>query len=95
MTSAYLVGQITIQNSEQWAAYRTQVPATLAPWDAEITFRGTLAAVFSGEQAHREIVVIRFPDAAALNAWHESEAYQALIPLRQQAAEVTLVSYTT
>ena len=37
--------------------------------------------------------VIRFPDPAAFRAWFDSPAYQALIPLREQAAEVTLVGY--
>jgi hypothetical protein len=32
-------------------------------------------------------------DPAALRRWFDSPAYQALIPLREQAAEVTLVGY--
>jgi len=38
-------------------------------------------------------VVIRFPDPASLRRWFESPAYQALIPLREQAADVTLIGY--
>lgn len=94
MTSVYLVGQISIKNMEKWTAYREQVPLTLAPWAGEITFRGKLAAVLAGEHPHTDIVVIRFPNQAALEGWHNSAAYQALVPLRQQAAEVVLLSYT-
>jgi uncharacterized protein (DUF1330 family) len=39
------------------------------------------------------VVVGWFPDRAALEAWHASPAYQALIPLRTEAAEVDLLSY--
>jgi uncharacterized protein (DUF1330 family) len=39
------------------------------------------------------VVVIRFPSLAAVDAWFASADYQALIPLRNTAAEVDLVSY--
>ena len=74
-------------------AISAAVPATLAPWGAELVFRGRQVAVLSGENPHADIVVIRFPDTAAVDAWFGSPAYQALIPLRQQAAAVVLLSY--
>jgi uncharacterized protein (DUF1330 family) len=39
------------------------------------------------------MVVIRFPDSDSVSNWFNSKAYQALIPLRDQAAEIVLVSY--
>ena len=95
MSAAYLVGHITVKNPEKWAEYRSQVPGTLAPWGAELVFRGNRAAVLAGESPHADIVVIRFPDISAVNGWHASPAYQALIPLREQAAEMVLLSYET
>lgn len=95
MSDAYLVGHINVIDSEKWAAYCSQVPETLAPWGAEIVFRGRRAAILAGDHQHAAIVVIRFPDIAAINAWHQSPAYQALIALRQQAADVVLLSYET
>jgi uncharacterized protein (DUF1330 family) len=92
-SNAYVVGHITIKNAEKWAEYRDQVPATLAPWGAEIVFRGKCVAVLAGEHPHTDIVVLRFPGTEAAAGWHSSPAYQALITLRQQAAEVVLLSY--
>lgn len=91
--SACVIGHITVKDAEKWAQYRAQVPATLAPWGAELLFRGKRAAVLSGEHAHTDTVVIRFPDAAAVAGWYNSPAYQALIPLRRQAADLVLVSF--
>lgn len=91
--SAYVIGHITVKDPAKWEVYRTQVPATLAPWDAQVVFRGRRAAVLSGEHAHNDTVVIRFPDAKAVEGWYASPAYQTLIPLREQAAEMVLVSY--
>jgi uncharacterized protein (DUF1330 family) len=91
--TAYVIGHITVKNAEKWAAYRSQVPATLAPWGAELVLRGQLAAVLAGKHAHTDTVVIRFPDHKAVDGWHSSAAYQALVPLRQLAADVDLLSY--
>ena len=93
MTQAYIVGQVTVKDEAKWAEYRGRVPATLAPWGAELVFRGKQAATFAGEMPHADIVVIRFPDVAAVNGWFSSRAYQSLIPLREQAAELVLVCY--
>lgn len=95
MTSGYVVGQITVKNSEKWAEYRSQVPATLEPWGAELVFRGKQVAALAGANPHPDIVVIRFPDLAAVDGWFNSPAYQALIPLRQEAAEMVLLTYET
>ncbi|MBS0337945.1 MAG: DUF1330 domain-containing protein [Proteobacteria bacterium] len=93
MSSAYVVGNIKVKDPAKWAEYRSKVPETLAPWGAELLFRGKQAAVFSGESPHPEIVVVRFPSVTAANDWFSSPAYQAIIPLREQAADVVLLSY--
>jgi len=93
MNCAYVVGHITVKNTEMWAEYRSKVPETLAPWGGELVFRGKQVAAFSGTNPHSDIVVIRFPTVAAANSWFSSPAYQSLIPLRQQAAEMVLLSY--
>jgi uncharacterized protein (DUF1330 family) len=93
MSHACVIGHIAIKDADKWIEYRNQVPATLAPWGAELLLRGKLADVFSGTHTQTDTVVIRFPDLAAARAWHASAAYQALIPLRQQAADVTLLLF--
>ena len=93
MTHAYVVGHLTVKDAEKWAEYRARVPATLAPWGAELVFRGKKVAILAGEHAHSDIVVIRFPNPQAIQNWYSSAAYQALIPLREQAAEMVLLSY--
>lgn len=91
--SAYVIGHITVKDAALWAEYRARVPGTLAPHGAELIFRGTDARVLGGSHPHADTVVIRFPNRAAVDAWHDSAAYQALIPLRLQAADVDLISY--
>lgn len=92
--SACVIGHITVKDADKWAQYRAQVPATLAPWGAELLFRGRLDRALHGSHPHTDTVVIRFPDAAAVDGWYQSAAYQALIPLRSEAADLVLVSCT-
>lgn len=90
---AYAVGHITVKDPAKWDEYRSKVPATIAPWHAELVFRGELAEVLAGPHEHSDTVVIRFPDLASLRGWYRSAAYQALIPLREEAADVVLLAY--
>lgn len=91
--SACVIGHITVKDAELWAQYRARVPATLAPWGAELLFRGQCTGVLSGSHTHGDTVVIRFPDTASVDGWYQSPAYQALIPLRQRAADLDLVVF--
>jgi uncharacterized protein (DUF1330 family) len=93
MSSACLVGRITAKSAEKWREYQSRVPATLAPWGAELLFRGRQVAALAGHDPHTDIVAIRFPAVAAVDAWYASTAYQALLPVRQQAADVVRVTY--
>ena len=93
MGNAYVLGHISVIDTEKWAAYRNQVPATLAPWGAELVLRGNLVTALAGGLPYSDVVLIRFPDQQAVNNWYGSAAYQALIPLREQAAAVVLLSY--
>lgn len=93
MKHAYVVGQMTIKDQDKWVEYRSQVLATLTPWAGELVFRGSQIKALFGQCDHPEIVVVRFPSLEQSHAWHASAAYQALIPLRCEAADVVLITY--
>ena len=91
--AAYLIGHITVKDMEKWELYVAGVQKSLAPYEAEIIFRGKRNRVLTGNHVHRNTVVIRFPDQAALQSWYSSKEYQKLIPIRDQAADVVIISY--
>ena len=90
---AAIVGHITIRHAEKWRRYLDGVPGSLVPFDAEVVMRGKQQAALNGEQHGTDLVVIRFPDLATVEAWYRSASYQALIPLRDEAADVVLTVY--
>ncbi|MCE8038594.1 MAG: DUF1330 domain-containing protein [Halomonadaceae bacterium] len=93
MSSAYVVGQVTVHDPERWMEYVERVPETLAPWGGEVIMRGQRTAMLAGEPGHPNIVMLRFPDRLAVEQWYASPEYQALVPLRDSAAQVELAAY--
>lgn len=93
MNKAYVIGHVSVIDNEKWSMYRTAVPETLVPWGGELLLRGTLEKVLAGNHAHSDTVVISFPNIESLNNWFESSDYQALIPLRESAASIDLLSF--
>ncbi len=92
---AYLVGQVSVRDGELWRRYVAGVADSLAPYRAEVMFRGRRMRELAGEQPRESVVVIRFEDLEELNRWHDSDAYQALVPLRDRAADVLITAYET
>ena len=82
-----------MKNAEAWEEYRGRVGATIAQYGGELLFRGRQQRLFSGEMSHQSVVALRFENLDAANRWHDSTEYQALIPVRERAADVTLVLY--
>jgi uncharacterized protein (DUF1330 family) len=93
MKPAYVIGNITVIDTDKWSEYRSKVPATLIRWGGELEFRGKQVCVLGGNYPHTDCVVIRFPTMEALNSWFNSDEYQALIPIREQAAKMDLISF--
>ena len=91
--SAYLIGHITVKDAVQWDIYIEGVGKSLLPYSAEVIFRGKRAKVLAGEHPHENTVVIQFPDQKTLQDWHHSKEYQDLIPIRDKAADVVIISY--
>ena len=93
--AAYLVGHIRVKDTGLWQKYVEGVAASLAPFETRIIFRGHLARILAGRHDYDLAVVIEFPDHVTLDNWFHSEKYQALVTLRDKAADVVITTYTT
>jgi len=91
--ASYLVGQISIKDSNLWQQYVAGVAESLLPFESKIIFRGNRTATLAGENDRDLVVVIEFADQAILENWFNSEKYQSFIPLRDQAADVVITTY--
>jgi len=91
--AAYLVGHISIKDPAKWEEYIKGVAVSLEPFEANILFRGKCFNVLAGEHLHTNTVAIQFPSQTVLQQWYHSENYQKLIPIRDEAADVVIISY--
>jgi uncharacterized protein (DUF1330 family) len=92
--TAYLIGRISIKDHTLWQQYVTGVRESLTGYNASLLFRGKKASQLAGEADKDHVVVIRFDNEMVLDHWFKSEKYQQLIPLRDQAADVEISSFT-
>jgi len=90
---AYLIGHISVKNPDKWKTYIEGVQKSLVSFEAEVIFRGKRDSVLAGEYPHENTVVIRFTDQPTLQNWYYSDSYQDLIPIRDEAADVVIISY--
>jgi len=90
---AVMLAHVTIKDQKQFAAYAEASAPSLEAAGAKFVLRGKINSVLAGEHPHNIMAVIEFTDIASLTKWYNSEEYQKIIPLRNQAADVTFISY--
>jgi uncharacterized protein (DUF1330 family) len=88
--SALLSVTIQVKDQEKLKSYISQVPPTMAPHGAKMLSRGKIAKVLNGEVAHQMEAVFEFPSENAIDAWFNSDAYQAIVAIREEAAHMNL-----
>ena len=91
--AAYLVGHISVKDEELWQHYVTGVSESLSTFESEVIFRGKLVSVLAGSHVHTHVVVIEFSDHVTLDNWFQSDKYQSLMPLRDEAADIVITTY--
>ena len=92
--SAFVVFNVTVRNPEKFQEYVSQAPEAMTPFDGVPLTQGKFSGVVSGDYPTHQIgAVATFPDVQSVDAWYNSDAYQALIPLRDEGANVVIVKY--
>ncbi|WP_019868235.1 DUF1330 domain-containing protein [Methylovulum miyakonense] len=82
--SAYILVSFTPTNPDKLQHYAAAVPATLSPYSGEMLAKGP-AENLHGDSGFALQALIAFPSKTEASAWYVSEAYQALLPLRDAA----------
>jgi len=91
--SAFFVATTLIKNPEKFQLYAQKTGETFSAHGGEPVLRGKFEGTLNGNADHHVIGIIKFPSVEALHAWHDSDAYQALVPLRDEAADMTISVY--
>jgi uncharacterized protein (DUF1330 family) len=90
--AAYWLGQHAITDAALFDAYLRQVIPMIERYGGRYLTRAGAHEVLEGEWRPNRVVVVEFPDMAALKAWYRSSEYQPLIAMRRRAATDLLVA---
>ena len=91
----YLIAEHTITDSAKFEEYRVKVGPLIAKHGGRYITKGGSHVVLEKNNAVWQpgrVVIVEFPDMAALNAWYNSPEYQPLIALRQASAKDMLIT---
>ena len=88
---ALCIVYLSVDDWEGYDRYRGQVVPTMEPFGAKVLVRGGAFTTVEGEMPFERIVVLEFPSRDAAEAWYQSEAYQAVLPIRLAATRCQFV----
>ena len=92
--AALLVARVAIKDADKFQEYVAKSGPTMAEFGGELLFRGkTDKDLTGGGKAHQVTAIFKFPGVDKLNDWYASDAYQAVVPLRDEGADIQFISY--
>jgi uncharacterized protein (DUF1330 family) len=90
-----VLGLIELKDPSAFEKYRAQVGATVEQYGGRITQRGACGEVFWNAlecKPFSAFVQLEFPTAIDAQRWAASPEYLTLLPIRNQAMQLTLFS---
>src|SRR5262245_5934618 len=89
--SVYVVAQGRIENREMLNRYVGKAIPTIQASGGRILGFDESPEIVEGEVEHPRTVILAFPSREAFRAWYNSDAYQAILPLRLKSTPGTLI----
>ena len=86
--TAYFVARLKVKDADALAEYSKQAGPILASFGGKLLFKGGADNIFLGETDYKNIAVFEFANRKAVNDFYQSDAYQALVPIRSQGADM-------
>lgn len=90
--AAYLFVNIEVKDPGEYAEYRSGVSPMIHKHGGEYLARGGAAELIEGDWTPSRVVLLKFPDMAALKAFLNDPEYQPLKNLRLRAAETQMLA---
>lgn len=84
--TAYAIFDADIHDPDGMNQYLEKVPATLKQYGAKLLSATSTIDTVEGDWVSKRIVILEFADMDAARTWYNSPEYQAVLPLRLNAA---------
>lgn len=90
--SGYLIVRVNITDMAKYQEYMALTPAVIEKFGGKFVVRGGERVTLEGPEETHRIVLIEFPDYETVQAFYNSDEYQAAARLRVDAAETQFVA---
>ncbi len=87
----YVIGNLEITDLDQFLVYSRRVRELVAECGARFLVRGGDNYPIEGTWETHRLIVIEFPSREVYDRFYASQAYQDIIPVRQQSSRGSLV----
>lgn len=90
--SALFVIELNVKDAESLKEYSAQTPAILKEFGGELLLKGKpdlMHASNDNTVPYSTMVIFKFPTKEQAEGWYSSDAYQALLPIRDKAMDST------
>lgn len=91
--SAFIIATVIVKDREKFAEYGRRAEPSMVPFGGEVHIRGKFSDQLAGGGDHSAGAILKFPDLESAKDWYASPAYQEIIPLRDEGADITLTLY--
>ncbi len=94
MPKAAVISQVTVTDKEKFQSYIAGTRSVASKYGARPVAIGTQPKMLHGDNdGHQMVFVIEFEAMEQLDTWHNSDEYQALVPLREEGSDQRMVAY--
>ena len=88
---AYVIGDVTVHDPDGYAEYAKSNTQTVPEFGGRFIVRGGEHEVAEGDWEPGRLVVIEFPSMQQLQAWWNSDRYQAAAEIRRANSTGSIV----
>ena len=90
---AYMTSQVTVTDKTKFDQYLASTRSVAAKYGARPVAIGAQPKMLNGESdGHHMVFVIEFETMEKLDAWHNSDEYEALVSLREEGSDQRMVA---
>jgi uncharacterized protein (DUF1330 family) len=89
---AYIIADVTVTNEDQMKQYREWSTRAMQEHGAEVLVRGGRVVPLEDGWTPERIVVLKFKDLAAAQAYYDSETYTKAREVREGAGFIRMIA---
>jgi uncharacterized protein (DUF1330 family) len=87
--TAHIVVLSNLKDADKLQEYGAAAAQTISNFGGTLE-KGALS-ILCGDDSHERLAVLQFPDIDTAKNWYNSDEYQGLVPLREQAMEAVFM----